>query len=134
MPKLNDQSSAISTAIPPNKAWLGSVEKTKKEKAIPQQPSATKPENTRLCGPGTEGESNGRFVRTVFAAEPTLVFCAVVAPRLTFVGCGREAPPSTVTVPFLRFLAFGITLTRLPAHLRFLVLLLPDVPQTRDQK
>src|ERR1051326_741921 len=99
MPKLNVQSKAINTAMPPNKLWLGSVERTKKEKAIPQQPSTTIPGRIRLCGPRTPGERIERLLGVIpgFA----LFFCA---------GKGGALCVLLLTGPFLYLVALGITL------------------------
>src|SRR5712691_11309129 len=99
-PTLNDHSRAIKTAIPPNKTWLGSVENTKKEKAMPQQPRATMAGRMRLCGPRTPGERNGRlrgFAPVVAAVGFTLLF------REGGALCGLLLASS-----FLRLRAFGI--------------------------
>src|SRR2546421_3871737 len=104
-PKLNVQSRAINTATPPNKTWLASVLRTMKEKAIPQQPSATMPGRMRLCGPRTPGERNGRLPCT--GALPFVVLSVLLR-------CACEDGALCVLLfagPFLCLLAFGITLT-----------------------
>src|SRR5438067_11117265 len=104
MPKLNVQSRAINTAIPANKMWLDSVVRTRKEKAMPQQPSATIPGRMRLCGPRTPGERN----RLLPGVSPGFV-------RLFCVGEGGALCVLLLTGPFLCLLSFAITLT--PPHL-----------------
>ena len=102
---LNDQSRAIKTAMPANNTWLGSVENTKKEKAMPQQPKATMEGKIRLCGPRTPGERNGRFrgfAPGAVAVGLSLLFREVGALRVLF-----------RAVSFLRLRAFGIALFHL---------------------
>ena len=123
VPKLNVQSAAISTAIPPNRFLFGSVERKNRVKAINQQPRATIPGIIRLCGPRTAGERKGRFAVSCELSRTregcTLPDDVAVTPR--------EAPPvcdwTAVAFPDrvfdwyfpVRFLAFGIVLTQLPA-------------------
>src|SRR5712691_4410072 len=95
--RLNNQSRAIKTAMPANNTWLGSVENTKKEKAIPQQPKATMAGKIRLCGPRTPGERNERFrdfAPGVVAVGLSLLFREVGALSVLF-----------LAVSFLRFRA-----------------------------
>src|SRR5947207_12585743 len=99
MPKLNVQSRAINTAIPPNKMWLDSVVRTIKEKAIPQQPSATIPGRMRLCVPRTPGEKNRRLPGVIPGF--VLLFCAGEGGAL----CGL-----LLTCAFCFLLAFRLSL------------------------
>src|SRR2546423_14696239 len=79
--------------------WLDSVVRTRKEKAMPQQPSATIPGRMRLCGPRTPDERN-RLLPGVIPGFVRL-FCA---------GEGGGLWVLLLTGLFLDLLAFGITL------------------------
>ena len=128
VPKLNVQSAAISTAIPPNRFLFGSVERKNRVKAINQQPRATIPGIIRLCGLRTPGERKGRFASEEFAVSCELSRiredCTLpgdVAVTLRKVSPVRDwtavAFPDRVFDWYfpVRFLAFGIVLTQLPA-------------------
>ncbi|HBE27959.1 MAG TPA: hypothetical protein DEV72_04315 [Ktedonobacter sp.] len=101
-PTLNVQSNAINTAIPANNTWFASLEKTKKEKAMPQQPSATIAGQMRLSGPRTLGDKNGRLEELT----PLVVAGLTLPPLLfTIVGTLCVLLPND---PFLRFLVLDI--------------------------
>jgi hypothetical protein len=101
-PTLNVQSNAINTAIPANNTWFASLEKTKKEKAMPQQPNATIAGQMRLSGPRTLGDKNGRLEELT----PLVVAGLPLLPLLfTVVGTLCVLLPND---PFLRFLVLDI--------------------------
>jgi hypothetical protein len=128
VPKLKVQSAAISIAIPPNRFLFGSVERKNRVKAINQHPAATMPGIIRLWGPRTAGEGNGRFAgkACVVACEPSRL-CDVSALPDVIAAAPRTVSPvrdwTAVAFPGrvfdwyfpVRFLAFGIVLTQLPA-------------------